>query len=62
MVTNQESATHVEAFHPNNAMLGALCVFWMVAAEALPLDIGTLQQRDANFHCPRNTLEHPISF
>ena len=50
-VTHHESATPVEAFHPSDAMLGALCLFWAVAVEALPpLDIGTLQQRDANFH------------
>ena len=50
-VTHHESAAPVEAFHPSDNMLGALCLFWAVAVEALPpLDIGTLQQRDANFH------------
>ena len=50
-VTHHESNTPVEAFHPDDLMLGALCLFWAVAVEALPpLDVATLQQRDANFH------------
>jgi hypothetical protein len=50
-VTHHESNTPVEAFHPDDPMLGALCLFWAVAVEALPpLDVATLQQRDANFH------------
>ena len=50
-VAHHESNTPVEAFHPDDNMLGALCLFWAVAVETLPpLDIGTLQQRDVNFH------------
>ena len=50
-VVHHESNTPVEAFHPDENMLGALCLFWAVAMETLPpLDIGTLQQRDVNFH------------
>ena len=50
-VVHHESNTPVEAFHPDENMLGALCLFWAVAVETLPpLDIGTLQQRDVNFH------------
>ena len=49
-VVHYESNTPVEAFHPDDNMLEALCLFWAVAAETLPpLDIGTLQQRDVNF-------------
>ena len=44
-VTHHESATPVEAFNPSDAMLGALCLFWAVAVEALPpLDIGRAPQ------------------
>ena len=47
-VVHHESNTPVEAFHPDDNMLGALCLFWAVAVETLPpLDIGTL---DVNFH------------
>ena len=50
-VVHHELNTPVEAFHPDDNMFGALCLFLAVAVETLPpLDIGTLTQRDLNFH------------
>ena len=50
-VVHHELNTPVGAFHPDDKMMGALCLFRAVAVEILPpLDIGTLQQRDVNFH------------
>ena len=53
-MTRHESNASVEAFQPDDLMLGALCLFsiffWAVAVEAHPpLDVATLQHPDVNF-------------